>query len=79
MPEGPAEDLVPPFSPLEPLDVNCAHDVPVPIRHGYLSKAYEVAQVVGRGGYATVHRATRRTDNATVAVKLIKVRLSIAS
>jgi tRNA A-37 threonylcarbamoyl transferase component Bud32 len=43
------------------------------ITPGRLSAAYEVQRPVGRGKFATVYKATRRSDGATVALKQIAI------
>ena len=41
---------------------------PVPVN------GYEIGEVLGRGGMATVYRARRTADGATVAIKIMAVR-----
>lgn len=52
-------------------------DIPASLRE-HLSVTYEVGEQVGRGGMATVWRATRRADGADVAIKVLRPSLTSA-
>ena len=46
--------------------------LPVPVREGGLG-AYDIIAAAGKGGYAVVHKATRKSDGRVVAIKRVEV------
>ena len=68
----------PPPAPT-PLEAHAAlpAKLSVPVCLGGLDAYDIIAQPAGKGGYAVVHRATRKSDGRRVAVKKVEVSLCI--